>query len=106
MGRSVERISKILENSMILILGLLLTTALMPRLDNYKYFIINPFNEVVLQPRYPEYTVNKNYGVSPLNGELCWLNRKCIRYGDEVKDQKIYETNFRFFTMFTTSEYK
>ena len=97
---------KILENRTVLILGLLLTTAFIPRLDNYKYLINDPFNEVVLEPAYPEYTVNNNYGVSPLNGELCWLNRNCIRYGDEVKDQKIYETNFRFFTLFTTSEYK
>ena len=97
---------KIFENRMILILGLLLTTSLIPRLDNYKYFINDPFKQVVLEPVYPEYTVNKNYGVSPLNGELCWVNRNCIRYGDEVKDQKIYETNFRFFTLFTTSEYK
>ncbi len=97
---------KILENKMILIIGLLLTTALMPRLDNYRNFINDPFREVVLEPVYPEYTINENYGVSPLNGDLCWVNRKCIRYGDEVKNQKIYETNFRFWTLFLTYEYK
>ncbi len=93
----------IFENKILVVAGLIFVTLLMPRLENYKILLNNPFTTVNLNPEYPEYIKNEYFGVTTKDNSLCWVKIDCIRYGDEVIKRKIEESKGEFFTFYRTT---
>lgn len=89
---------KFLNNKTIIYGIIFICIALLPRSDNYKNLLQNPFLINDLNLPKVEYINKKGFGVLPKEGSQCWVNLECIQNEDIV-----LQNNFFIYKMFSTT---
>ena len=89
---------RFLNNKTIIYGIIFICIALLPRSDNYKNLLQNPFLINDLNPPKVEYINKKGFGVLPKEGSQCWVNLECIQNEDIV-----LQNNFFIYKMFSTT---
>lgn len=92
---------KLILNEKIFLILLTSCIILLPRVENYKKFVNNPFEMTEINVPIVEYQNKLNgYGVSPLDGsEICMINKFCSPEYIYFSNLKQYKFGYKFFEL-------
>ena len=67
----------------------LISVFFVPRINSYQKAFENPLNFTQLNIPIVEYLAHKDWGVKPLDGELCWININCTESPVNILEENL-----------------
>ena len=67
----------------------LISVFFVPRINSYQKAFENPLNFTQLNIPIVEYLAHNDWGVKPLDGELCWININCTESPVNILEENL-----------------